>query len=472
MLSADLTGDIAGDGNVHGGKRAPFDRISHVFPILPISSCNSSDSPRAAIVTRDSAFRKYVATETFVPACTMPGCAGCYHPVSDCPELSMHLRNANDDNVKAAHLAEFVANEMQSAFDEEDDETFAELCEHYGKAEVHKGPTANTFASHAPDGHSLRAQYSGLREISAVKFTVDPALGARSVVFEDSNATAAPPRVELTAEKTKKIVPTVKTTPTIVHNDERALGTFDKWANYVSPVLDMTPTASAHFDKFTLTADPFDETEDEDACETEDDVETAEVVSVPPSRADVEAARLRAWREHAEVGCERKETDVFHDTDVLGGYSYFGKAYDAFNASYKNEDATTTPPQPPPPRQRIGGGRKIGLLQTALLSNLFFCAFVFLTDDCDATAVTAQLAQPLTYAIDYDVATPPAQGLVVSQHDILAYDASTEDFYEDPGPGRSEIENNDDVYFRIRACRALRGEIESEMLYRFPHVVD
>ncbi|KAK3286788.1 hypothetical protein CYMTET_5671 [Cymbomonas tetramitiformis] len=93
---------------------------------------------------------------------------------------------------------------MQSAFDAEDDETFAELCEHYGKAEVHKGPTANTFASHDPDGHSLRAQYSGLREISAAKFTVDPTLGARSVVFEESNATAAPPRVDLTAEKPKK----------------------------------------------------------------------------------------------------------------------------------------------------------------------------------------------------------------------------------------------------------------------------
>ncbi|KAK3267712.1 hypothetical protein CYMTET_23746 [Cymbomonas tetramitiformis] len=163
-----------------------------------------------------------------------------------------------------------VDSAVHNAFDEEDDETFAELCDHYGKAE-----------------------YSGLREISAVNFTVDPALGARSVVFEDSNATAAPPRVAFTAEKPEKIVPAVHAKPTVVHNDERALGSFDKWANYVSPVLDMTPTVSAHFDKFTLTVDPFDETENEDACDSEDEAQTAAVVSVLPSRADVEAKRLR-----------------------------------------------------------------------------------------------------------------------------------------------------------------------------------
>ena len=100
-----------------------------------------------------------------------------------------------------------------------------------------------------------------------MKFTVDPPLAARSVVFEDSKPAGDPPRVAFTAEKTAKIIPTVKTTPTIVHNDERALGTFDKWADYVSPVLDMTPTVGAHFGNFTLTTDPFDETEDEDACE-------------------------------------------------------------------------------------------------------------------------------------------------------------------------------------------------------------
>ncbi|KAK3290082.1 hypothetical protein CYMTET_2550 [Cymbomonas tetramitiformis] len=421
----------------------------------------------------DSAY--HVATETFVPACTMPGCAGCYHPASECPELSMHLCNANDDNVKAAHLAELVIAEFQSAYDDEDDDAFAELCDTYGKAEVLKGPTANTFASHddrRSDGHSLRAQYSGLREISAVKFTVDPTLAARSVNFEDSKPAddppRDPPRVPFTAGKIAKIIPNVqRPTPTVVHRDEPS---FAKWANWVSPVMDMTPTVGAHFDAFTPTADTFDETEGEDADEIENEGATAEVVSYPLSPADAEAARLRAWREHAGTP-GRKEIDTYRDPDTLGGYSYLQDptAYDAF---YDSLERDATPPQPPPPRQRVGGGRKIGLLQTALLSTLFFCTFLFLTDECDATVVAAQFAQPLHTEIDFDVATPPAQGLVVSPYEIVGFDAATEDFYEDPGPGGHEIEAAEDLLIRIRAFRALRGEIESEMQNRFPHVVD
>ncbi|KAK3241141.1 hypothetical protein CYMTET_42390 [Cymbomonas tetramitiformis] len=176
-----------------------------------------------------------------------------------------------------------------------------------------------------------------------------PPLAARSVVFEDSKPAGDPPRVAFTAEKTAKIIPTVKTTPTIVHNDERALGTFDKWANYVSPVLDMTPTVvGAHFDKFTLTADPFDETEDEDACETEDNDETAEVVSIlPPEHVDLQTCP------HA----------VYRNTDSLGGCRYYGELVSP-GQHYELRDGiavqtaagaafdATTPPQPPPPRQR------------------------------------------------------------------------------------------------------------------------
>ena len=62
---------------------------------------------------------------------------------------------------------------------------------------------------------------------------------------------------------------------------------------------------------------------------------------------------------------------------------------------------------------------------------------------------------------------------MVSQHAYDAFDTFPEDFYEDPGPGRNEIESYDKLAIRIRAFRALRGEIESEMpLYRFPHVAD
>ncbi|KAK3273193.1 hypothetical protein CYMTET_18557 [Cymbomonas tetramitiformis] len=207
---------------------------------------------------------------------------------------------------EAAHLAELVIAEFQSAYDDEDDDAFAELCDTYGKAEVLKGPTANTFASHddyRSDGHSLRAQYSGLREISAVKFTVDPTLAARSVSFEDSKPAddppRDPPRVPFTAEKIAKIIPNVqRPTSTVVHRDEPS---FEKWANWVSPVLDMTPTVGAHFDAFTPAADPFDESED--ACDSEDDAVTAEVVSVLPP-------------EHVKAS----PPAVYHNDDCIGGW--------------------------------------------------------------------------------------------------------------------------------------------------------
>ncbi|KAK3260511.1 hypothetical protein CYMTET_30533 [Cymbomonas tetramitiformis] len=156
-----------------------------------------------------------------------------HHATSDCGDTALLdlVRAMRKELSAAAHLAELVIAEMQNAYDDEDDEAFAELCDHYGKAEVHKGPTANTFASHddrRSDGHSLRAQYSGLREISAVKFTVDPTLAARSVNFEDSKPAddpprvppRDPPRVPFTAEKTARIIPNVRTTPTVVHADE------------------------------------------------------------------------------------------------------------------------------------------------------------------------------------------------------------------------------------------------------------
>ena len=130
------------------------------------------------------------------------------------------------------------------------------------------------------------------------------------------------------------------------------------------------------------------------------------------------------------------------------------------------------PPQPPPPRQRIGGGRKPSLLHTALLTTLFFSAFMAYVEECDATAATAQLAQPFAYEDACIFAAPPAQGLVVPQHPYT-FDDYPVDFYEDPRPVSNEIDFNDKTAIRIRAFRALRGEIISEMLDdRFQHVAD
>ena len=94
-------------------------------------------------------------------------------------------------------------------------------------------------------------------------------------------------------------------------------------------------------------------------------------------------------------------------------------------------------------------------------------------EECDATAATAQLAQPCAYEDAYFFAAPPAQGLVVPQHPYDAFVDYPVDFDEDPGPGRDAIDFYDNWAIRIRAFRALRGEIESEMpIYRFPHVAD
>ena len=113
------------------------------------------------------------------------------------------------------------------------------------------------------------------------------------------------------------------------------------------------------------------------------------------------------------------------------------------------------------------------MLHTALLATFFFSAFMCVFEECDATAVTAQLAQPFAYEDAYVFAAPPAQGLVVPQHPYDTFEDYPVDFDEDPGPGRNEIDFYDNWAIRIRAFRALRGEIESEMLYdRFPHVAD
>ncbi len=139
-------------------------------------------------------------------------------------------------------------------------------------------------------------------------------------------------------------------------------------------------------------------------------------------------------------------------------------------AHFETKD-DATPPQPPPPRQRIGGGRKPSFLHTALLTTFFFSAFMAYFEECDATVVGAQMPQPFASEDATFFAAPPAQGLVVPQHPFHLYDDFTVDFYEDPGPEDFEIDFNDKTAIRIRAFRALRGEIESEMLTdRFEYV--
>ncbi|KAK3252620.1 hypothetical protein CYMTET_38081 [Cymbomonas tetramitiformis] len=335
----------------------------------------------------DSAF--HVATETFVPACMMPECVGCYHAASDFPTLSMNLYSADDDTVRRSYLAEFVTAEVQAAYDDEDDAAFDDICEHYGKAEVHKGPSANTFPSAAEPGRepSLRQQYCGLKELSARRFTyIDPPLGARSVVLEDADDTVAPPRVHF-EEKLKKIVEakTAFRTASVVHHDDR-----DLWRDWESPVLDMTPTQDSHFDAFTAEEGAIGETVTEDCDDVFEDAVAAEVVSDLPPESFVEDFVYRPPVRSSEID---KFYPPYYENNSL---AYF-------------EDIAA-PPQPPPPRQRIGGGGRVGLLHTALFATFFFSAFMCVIEECDATAVDVQLAQPLAYEHACGFATPPAQG--------------------------------------------------------------
>ncbi|KAK3289586.1 hypothetical protein CYMTET_3023 [Cymbomonas tetramitiformis] len=222
----------------------------------------------------------HVATETFVPACTMPGCAGCHHTATDCPELSLNLCSANDENVKSAHLAELVTAEMQNAFDDQDDEAFAEICDAYGQAEVLKGPTAKTFPS-SPPGNSLRAQYSGLSTLSAGSCVLEQPLALRSVVFEDCDDTTM---AETVVTHTAKL-PTTVGMHRVAHDDLRREIPFD---GYECPVMDMTPTVY-NFNTATMDSD---ETDDESATDTAEIAVAAEVVSVLPQPTD--AAEIRA----------------------------------------------------------------------------------------------------------------------------------------------------------------------------------
>ncbi|KAK3288000.1 hypothetical protein CYMTET_4506 [Cymbomonas tetramitiformis] len=172
----------------------------------------------------ESAF--HVATETFVPKCMLAECAGCFHGASECPTLSMNLYSADDDTVRRSYLAEFVTAEMQAAYDDEDDDAFCDICDAYGKAEVHKGPSANTFPSTAATAR-------------------EPSL-PHSFVAKDATVTAAPPVVN-DEEKPQFIVDkkVAFRTASVVHSD--------LWRDWESPVvMDMTPTQDCgHFDSFT-----------------------------------------------------------------------------------------------------------------------------------------------------------------------------------------------------------------------------
>jgi len=127
----------------------------------------------------------------------------------------------------------------------------------------------------------------GLKDLSAGRFApIDPPLGMRSVVLEDSTDTVAPPRVhfEEKPEKTVKIENAFRTA-SVVHDDAR-----DLWGprDWESPVMDMTPTVTSHFGAFAVDEDAIVERVTEDCADVFEDAMAAEVVSDLPPETFVE----------------------------------------------------------------------------------------------------------------------------------------------------------------------------------------
>ncbi|KAK3287847.1 hypothetical protein CYMTET_4661 [Cymbomonas tetramitiformis] len=204
---------------------------------------------------------------------------------------------------------------MQAAYDDEDDDAFCEICDAFGKAEVHKGPSANTFPSAAGTTvrePSLRQQYCGLKELSGGRFApIEPTVGAHSFVTKDATVTAAPPVVS--DKKKPQLVVDKKIafrTASVVHNDDR-----DLWRDWESPVMDMTPTQECgHFDSFTVAAEDAigDSVDDADVFE---DALPEEVVFDPPAECDATFIEDFSYAPHQHF--RKSEIDKFYPPLLL-----------------------------------------------------------------------------------------------------------------------------------------------------------
>ncbi|KAK3251334.1 hypothetical protein CYMTET_39353 [Cymbomonas tetramitiformis] len=93
------------------------------------------------------------------------------HTSGDCLTLLANFCSPVAVNVKAAHLTERVAGEMQrTAFDAHEDEAFEVICETYDRSEIRQGVAASTDPK-SQDAPSLRAHYCGLATLFMGAFT-------------------------------------------------------------------------------------------------------------------------------------------------------------------------------------------------------------------------------------------------------------------------------------------------------------
>ncbi|KAK3280688.1 hypothetical protein CYMTET_11483 [Cymbomonas tetramitiformis] len=126
---------------------------------------------------------------------------------------------------------------------------------------------------------------------------------------------------------------------------------------------------------------------------------------------------------------------------------------------------SATTPTTPPPRPRVGGGRRLSGWYTALFGMFFFSYFMAIEEIDAAAVVQTEYTQPLMQTVHF--ATPPPQGLVVSQFDD---DALATGHYEDPGPAGSMDVDFQQELFRICALGTLRDDVPADFAALCSHV--
>ncbi|KAK3251651.1 hypothetical protein CYMTET_39015 [Cymbomonas tetramitiformis] len=124
-------------------------------------------------------------SSAFIQECPM--CPGHFHDTARCPAVD---GVCGGDAAATAQELDEVVSAFQTAFDDEDDAAFAELCRLHDPPHVRSDPDPFTYPEHAALG--LRAQYAGLASQVPADSGVSARLAeARSVLSGLREATAA-----------------------------------------------------------------------------------------------------------------------------------------------------------------------------------------------------------------------------------------------------------------------------------------
>eukprot|EP00854_Cymbomonas_tetramitiformis_P021934 gene21934-26414_t len=193
----------------------------------------------------------------------MPECEGCHHhPGGGCLTLSAHSYSLLDENVKAAQLAEQIADDMQRPFDAHKDATFESICDEYGRPENNHGKAAHIYPEN-DNLPSLRAQYSVLTALSAGAFsTEEPAVLSAGLVVLDQT-----PPTDMSKQKKdiRRERATARDAGAFFVHDDNVM----RDDPYAKPVLDMSVKNATYNSNNFATDAPTIERIDNDAFNNE-----------------------------------------------------------------------------------------------------------------------------------------------------------------------------------------------------------